>query len=144
MMVSSSMQILVKIGLNPAELWPKPFLLGQLLFDFPYPLGQLLAGPSIRKPRYVVYFSNVSISCVFYLLGCVGPFRHICLGMWTDLVINIECWRSTSPQGFILSLNGAILNPNRLRQRRSGHLGIFELVVLFYCSLYLLTYVKYF
>ena len=47
------MQILIKIGLNPAELWPKPFLLGQLLFfDFPYLLGQLLAGTSIRKPRY--------------------------------------------------------------------------------------------
>ena len=50
--VSFTMQILIKIGLNPAELWPKPFLLGQLLFDFPYLLGQLLAGPSIRKPRY--------------------------------------------------------------------------------------------
>ena len=37
------MQILIKIGLNPAELWPKPFLLGQLLFDFPCLLGQLLA-----------------------------------------------------------------------------------------------------
>ena len=48
------MQILIKIGLNPAELWPKPFLLGQLLFDFPCLLGQLLAGPSIRKPRYVL------------------------------------------------------------------------------------------
>ena len=45
------MQILIKIGLNPAELWPKPFLLGQLLFVFSCPLGQLLAGPSIRKPR---------------------------------------------------------------------------------------------
>ena len=48
------MQILIKIGLNPAELWPKPFLLGQLLFDFPCLLGQLLAGPSIRKPRYAL------------------------------------------------------------------------------------------
>ena len=47
------MQILIKIGLNPAELWPKPFLLGQLLFDFPCLLGQLLAGPSIRKPGYL-------------------------------------------------------------------------------------------
>ena len=46
------MQTLIKIGLNPAELWPKPFLLGQLLFVFSCPLGQLLAGPSIRKPRY--------------------------------------------------------------------------------------------
>ena len=52
MMVSFTMQILIKIGLNPAELWPKPFLLGQLLFVFSCPLGQLLAGPSIRKPRY--------------------------------------------------------------------------------------------
>ena len=51
-MVSFTMQILIKIGLNPAELWPKPFLLGQLLFVFSCPLGQLLAGPSIRKPRY--------------------------------------------------------------------------------------------
>ena len=50
------MQILIKIGLNPAELWPKPFLLGQLLFDFPCLLGQLLAGPSIRKPRYQEVF----------------------------------------------------------------------------------------
>ena len=59
-MVSFTMQTLIKIGLNPAELWPKPFLLGQLHFDLSCPLGQLLAGPSIRKPLYKrTQFQNV-------------------------------------------------------------------------------------
>ena len=71
------MLILIKIGLNPAELWPKPFLLGQLLFDFPCLLGQLLAGPSIRKPRqgdsYNIQFLHVSIDNVankMYSINC--------------------------------------------------------------------------